>query len=133
MQNRKSLWAMAFAVFLCVLVWTVQLPVYAADTVHVITITGEIDGGQAALVQRGIKEAEEQQDQAVLIRINTQGGRVDSALRIRDLLQHSQVPTIAFITSRAWSAGALIALSCRHIVMAPGSSIGAAEPIPATE
>lgn len=73
MQNRKSLWAMAFAVFLCVLVWTVQLPVYAADTVHVITITGEIDGGQAALVQRGIKEAEEQQDQAVLIRINTQG------------------------------------------------------------
>lgn len=133
MQNRKSLWAMAFAVFLCVLVWTVQLPVYAADTVHVITITGEIDGGQAALVQRGIKEAEEQQDQAVLIRINTQGGRVDSALCIRDLLQHSQVPTIAFITSRAWSAGALIALSCRHIVMAPGSSIGAAEPIPATE
>ncbi|MFR6644109.1 MAG: NfeD family protein, partial [Megasphaera sp.] len=39
----------------------------------------------------------------------------------------------AYITSRAWSAGALIALSSRHIIMAPGSSIGAAEPIPDTE
>ena len=45
----------------------------------------------------------------------------------------SDVPVIAYITSRAWSAGALIALSSRHIIMAPGSSIGAAEPIPDTE
>jgi membrane-bound serine protease (ClpP class) len=58
---------------------------------------------------------------------------VDSALRIRDLLQETLFPTIALVTSRAWSAGALIAIACRHIVMAPGSSIGAAEPIPATE
>ena len=58
---------------------------------------------------------------------------MDSALRIRDLLQETSIPTIALVTSRAWSAGALIAIACRHIVMAPGSSIGAAEPIPATE
>lgn len=133
MENRKSLWAFSLALFLFVFLWAFQGEVYASNTVHVITISGEIDGGQAALVQRGVQEAQDEEDQAIVIRINTQGGRVDSALRIRDILKESQVPTIAFVTSRAWSAGALIALSCRHIVMAPGSSIGAAEPIPATE
>lgn len=106
---------------------------WAADTVHVISISGEIDGSQAALVQRGIEEAEKSEDRAIVISINTLGGRVDSALKIRDMLQHTNIPTMAYVESRAWSAGALIALSCRHIVMAPGSSIGAAEPIPNTE
>lgn len=106
---------------------------WAADTVHVISISGEIDGSQAALVQRGIEKAEKSEDRAIVISINTLGGRVDSALKIRDMLQHTNIPTMAYVESRAWSAGALIALSCRHIVMAPGSSIGAAEPIPNTE
>lgn len=104
-----------------------------AGSARVIMISGEIDGSQAALVQRGLAHAEETGDKVVIVAINTQGGRVDSALRIRDLLQQTSVPTVALVTSRAWSAGALIAISCRHIVMARGSSIGAAEPIPATE
>ena len=105
----------------------------AADTVRAIVISGEIDGSQAALVQRSITQAEENNDKAVMVIINTQGGRVASALKIRDTLQRTSLPTIAYVTSRAWSAGALIAFSCRHIIMAPGSSIGAAEPIPNTE
>lgn len=108
-------------------------PAAAADTVRVIVISGEIDSSQTALVQRGLEEAEKNQDKAVVVSISTLGGRVDSALKIRDMLQAASVPTIAYIPSRAWSAGALIALSCRHIIMAPGSSIGAAEPIPNTE
>ena len=40
---------------------------------------------------------------------------------------------MSYITDRAWSAGALIALAAPEIVMAPGSSIGAAEPRPAEE
>jgi membrane-bound serine protease (ClpP class) len=42
------------------------------------------------------------------------------------------VPTLAYVSRRAFSAGALITLAARKIVMAPGSSIGAAEPIPKT-
>lgn len=104
-----------------------------ASSVRVIPISGEIDGSQAALVHRGLAEAAENGDNAVVITINTLGGRVDSALKIRDLLIGSDIPTIAYVTSRAWSAGALIALANQHIIMAPGSSIGAAEPIPGTE
>lgn len=105
----------------------------ASDTVRAMVITGEINGSQAAFVQRGIAQAEENQDKAILLIINTQGGLVDSALKIRDMMQRTSIPTIVYVSSRAWSAGALIALSCRHIIMAPGSSIGAAEPIPNTE
>ena len=106
---------------------------YAADTARVIVIDGEINSSQVALVQRGLDEAIANQDKAVVVSINTLGGEVASALKIRDMLESSSVPTIAYIPSRAWSAGALIALSCRHIIMAPGSSVGAAEPIPNTE
>lgn len=106
--------------------------VVQADSVRVLPISGDIDGSQAAFIQRGLRQAAEEGDTAVVITINTLGGRVDSALKIRDMLMASDVPTIAYVTSRAWSAGALIALSCRHIIMAPGSSIGAAEPIPNT-
>ncbi len=124
-----------FTVVFCLAVFGLAVPAAAvqADSVRILPISGDIDDGQAAFLQRGLRQAEEEGDAAVVIPINTLGGRVDSALKIRDLLMASNVPTIAYVTSRAWSAGALIALSCRHIIMAPGSSIGAAEPIPNTE
>ena len=132
--------AVAMRFFVCVVCFCLAAAVTGPavwaqekESARVISISGEIDGSQVALVQRGISQAEENGDKAIVVRINTQGGRVDSALRIRDLLQETSIPTIALVTSRAWSAGALIAIACRHIVMAPGSSIGAAEPIPATE
>jgi membrane-bound serine protease (ClpP class) len=111
MQNRKSLWAMAFAVFLCVLVWTVQLPVYAADTVHVITITGEIDGGQASTGAARHTGRRKSSKIRLSVSASTRRGAA-STVRCASgiLLQHSQVPTIALVTSRAWSAGALIAI-----------------------
>ena len=111
----------------------VQPVAAASGDVVVIDISGEIDGGQAALVRRGLDVAKENDAKAIIIQIDTLGGRVDSALKIRDMLTETQIPTIAYVRSRAWSAGALISLSCRHLVMAPGSSIGAAEPIPNTE
>ncbi len=50
---------------------------------------------------------------------------------IRDALLGSPVPVDAYV-SRAWSAGALVALSAGRIEMAPAASIGAAEPVPDT-
>ena len=43
------------------------------------------------------------------------------------------MPTIAYVSPRARSVAALIALSCRHIVMAPGGSIGATDTEPAKD
>ena len=95
-------------------------------TVYVAYIDGEIDLGLAPYVSRVISEAENNNADAIIFKINTFGGRVDAATQIKDAILSSKVLTIAFINNRAISAGALIALSCNKIVMVPGSSIGAA-------
>ncbi|MFQ3619648.1 MAG: NfeD family protein, partial [Spirochaetales bacterium] len=68
--------------------------------------------------------------------IDTFGGRVDTALQISSFIGSiRKAKTVAFIRSGpasmgvSWSAGALIALSCSQIYMAPGTSIGAAAPV----
>ncbi len=104
-----------------------------ASPVVVVYIKGEIDQGQVALVHRALDSAVKNNAQAVVVEIDTFGGLVDSATKIRDMLIESRIKTICYIKNRAWSAGALIALANQHIVIAPGGSIGAAEPIPTTE
>ncbi len=113
------------------------LPVRAAGeagagTVIVIPIHGTIDEGMAHLVERAVADAKTSGARAIVLDVNTYGGLVAAGTDIRDALIGSSVPVDAYVT-RAWSAGALVALSAHRIVMAPGSSIGAAQPIPKTD
>ncbi len=94
--------------------------------VYLGLIDGEIDLGLSPYLSRVISEAEKENADAVIFKINTFGGRVDAATQIKDAILASKVLTIAFINKRAISAGSLIALSCKKIAMVPGSSIGAA-------
>lgn len=104
----------------------------SANPVVVVPITGTIDAGMAHLVQRAVSEAHERHARAIVLEVNTFGGLVSAATEIRDALFAADVPVYAFVSQRAWSAGALVTLSASKIAMAPGSSIGAAEPIPKT-
>ena len=88
-------------------------------------IEGDIDLGLAPYVKRIVDEANAAGAEAIIFRINTFGGRVDAATQIKDAILSSNVHTIAFIDKRAISAGSLIALSCKEIVMVPGASMGA--------
>lgn len=97
--------------------------------VHVALIDGTIDLGLAPFVQRVIDEATAAGAAAVVLDINTFGGRVDAAVQIRDTLLRSRVRTIAFINKRAISAGALISLAAHDIVISSGGTIGAATPV----
>ena len=101
-------------------------------TVVVIPIHGTIDSGMEHLVERAVAEARDDHAKAIVLDVNTFGGLVDAATNIRDALYSAGIPVDAYVSERAWSAGALISLSAGKIVMAPGSSIGAAEPIPKT-
>lgn len=98
------------------------------NKVFVLSIKGEIETGLAKYVKRSLSIAQQKGARAVIVEIDTFGGRADSAIKIRDLLLAQDFPVYAFIHNRAWSAGALIALAADQIFMAPGSSIGAAEP-----
>jgi membrane-bound serine protease (ClpP class) len=109
-------------------------PAQAVDNgkVLIIHLKGEIDAEKVALLHRALASLEKERPEAVIVELDTFGGRVDAATEIRDKI--SALPnTICYIKNRAWSAGALIAIAHTHIAIAPGGSIGAAEPIPATE
>ena len=97
--------------------------------VYVAPIEGVIDLGLAPFVQRILKEAASAEAKAVILDINTFGGRVDAAVLIRDALLESPVLTVAFVNKRAISAGALISLASEKLVMADGGTIGAATPV----
>lgn len=97
--------------------------------VYVANVDGTIDLGLAPYIERVLTQAEQDGAAAVVLRINTFGGRVDAAVQIRDALLKSPVQSIAFIDTRAISAGALISLASNAIVMAPGGTIGAATPV----
>ena len=108
--------------------------------VYVVPIEGVIDLGLAPFLARTIRDAEEAGAAAVVLDINTLGGRVDAAIVMRDALLQSRLRTIAFVNPRAISAGALLALATETIVMTAGarlarpclSSVAAARPGPQT-
>jgi membrane-bound serine protease (ClpP class) len=97
--------------------------------VVVVPINDIIDMGLASFVARSI--ADNKDAAAVILDINTPGGRVDAALLIRDALLEApkSLRTVAFIHPRAISAGALISLACDLIFITDGGTIGAATPI----
>ncbi len=97
--------------------------------VYVAPVEGMIDLGQAPHLKRVLAQGQADGAAAVVLEINTFGGRVDAAVQMRDLLLDSPVRTVAFVNKRAISAGALITLAARDIVMAGGGTLGAATPV----
>ncbi|MCH7973534.1 MAG: ATP-dependent Clp protease proteolytic subunit [Bacteroidetes bacterium] len=103
-----------------------QLNFSQSNKVYVGHIETGIDLGLSPYIKRIINEAEKADAKAIIFKINTLGGRVDAAIQIKDAILSTNILTIAFVNYRAISAGALIALSCNKVVMAPGATIGAA-------
>ncbi|CAN5679056.1 NfeD family protein [soil metagenome] len=97
--------------------------------VYRIPVTGVIEMGLAPFIERSLREAAASGAQAAILDIDTPGGRVDAAERIVDAVGDAGIPVYAFVNRRAFSAGALIALSTNRIYMRPGSTMGAATPV----
>ena len=111
---------------------TLQLPATAQQVVYRVPVEGTIELGLAPFVARAIAEATEAGAVAVVLDINTPGGRVDAAQRIVRAVTSAQIPVYAYVNTHAWSAGAMIALAADSIFMSPTSSIGAATPVDGT-
>ncbi len=102
----------------------------ASNVVVVCPVNGVIDEGVAVVVERALDEARDLNAKAIIFRIDTPGGLVDAAIRITTAIQKAPCTTIAYIEGMgAISAGALISYACDHLVMTPGSNIGAATPV----
>ncbi len=101
----------------------------ARGDVVVVPMDGEISPSLFFFLRRAQKTAESKGASALIIELNTYGGRLDTAEEVTKLLNRATIPTYTFINTNAGSAGALIALATQHIYMAPVSAIGAAAPV----
>ncbi len=104
-----------------------------SDIIFVVEVEGEINAGLYKYIEKNIDRAEVEGVAAIIFQINTFGGYVDSAIKIRDIILDTPILTAAFVKDRAWSAGSLITLACDRIYMTPESSMGAAETRPNEE
>ena len=100
-----------------------------APVVYRIPVTGVVENGLAPYVARSLKEAESSGAAAAFLDIDTPGGRIDAAERIADAVRGARIPVYGYVNPRAYSAGALIAISTSGIYMRPGAVIGAATPV----
>ena len=94
--------------------------------VFVVPVNGMIDNGLARYIARAVEDATGRGATLTVFEIDTFGGLVDAADKIRKTLLNAEMPTVAFIDKNAASAGALISYAADRIVMVPGASIGAA-------
>ena len=101
--------------------------------VYVVPIQGEINKATYNYLNSTLKEIKKGSPQAIIFEIDTYGGLIDQAERIKNLIIDLDVPTISYVNNKAESAGVLITLSSEKVVMANSSTIGSAENIPNTE
>lgn len=97
--------------------------------VVVVPLEGEVTKAQFFFLRRMLKEAEAEKASAFIIDMDTYGGSLQAAVDMLKALMETKVPTYTYVDSNAGSAGAMIALSTKHIYMAPVSAIGAAAPV----
>ncbi len=93
--------------------------------VYEVPVNGTIELGIAPFIKRALGEAEKAGAKAVVLNINTLGGRVDAALQIVDAITSSPIPVYALVNPRAISAGALIAVATDSVFMVPDALFGA--------
>ena len=102
-----------------------------ANNVAIITIEGVVDTVTAQSFKRRLEESKDAD--AIVVELNTPGGDLMSTLEIcYEIKNNAPQNSVAWIHPHAFSAGTIIALACREIVVAPGSTFGDAAPINAS-
>lgn len=107
-------------------------PQRSSNAIGWVDLDGTINPGSADYLIRAIRVAEERGDQAIVIRLDTPGGLVDSTRDIVKAILAADIPVIVWVGpngARAGSAGVFITLASHVAVMAPVTNIGAAHPV----
>jgi len=98
--------------------------------VFLIPVEGEVSPLMAAFIKRSVEEVPKKDGALIVFELDTFGGRVDSAFEIVDTITGiTGAKTLAYVKTKAISAGSLIALSCDSLVMKEGTTIGDCAPI----
>src|SRR5215470_4957066 len=104
----------------------------AAPKVIAVNVGGIIHPVTVEIIGNAIDQAGRENAAAVLLRLNTPGGLLDSSREINEKIVASRVPVIAFVTpsgGRAASAGFFLLQAADVAAMSPGTNTGAASPV----
>ena len=98
----------------------------------VLQASGPITPPMAEYIGRGIQAAEQQNAEALIIRLDTPGGDLGSLDNIIQAIRASTVPVVIYVApngAMAGSAGALVTMAGHVAAMAPEAAIGASSPV----
>ena len=98
----------------------------------VITIADMVDNGLYESLKRRTQAAIDAGATHIIYQVDTDGGLVSSARDIWYYFMHDvnlKVHTVAYVRSRALSAGAMISVACKDVIMKKATQIGDCAPI----
>lgn len=104
----------------------------ALRTVALLEVEGMINGGSGEYVRTGIEGAAAARHEAVVVRLDTPGGMLETTRDIVKTMLGANVPVIVWVApagGRAASAGTFITMAGHVAAMAPATNIGAAHPV----
>lgn len=95
-----------------------------AANLAVITVEGPINGVTNISFKRRLNAAIDAGADAVVVELNTPGGEVMAVIEMCKAIKSCGKHTIAWVRPDAYSGGAILALACKEIVVAPGATMG---------
>ncbi len=103
-----------------------------AAQVGLVKINGAIGPATASYLGRALETAAAQNDECLIIQLDTPGGLLDSTEQIVQKIYDAKIPTVVYVApapARAGSAGVFITMAADVAAMAPHTRIGAAHPV----
>ena len=103
-----------------------------AAQVGLIKIDGAIGPAAASYISRAINVAAGQNDECLVVELNTPGGLIASMEEIKQTFYAAPIPIVVYVFpsgAAATSAGTFITMAADIAVMAPNTRIGAAHPV----
>jgi membrane-bound serine protease (ClpP class) len=113
---------------------SLRSPTARADGPHtdIVTFNGEVDPTSTHYLSDAIDQAREDGASAIVLKLDTPGGDLDSMKTDVEKELASSVPILAWVGpqgAHAASAGTFLALAAPIVAMAPNTGIGAASPV----
>lgn len=128
---KKLILLYLIGVFACAQVVFAQVQT-SLPLVVVLNADGPVTPAMAEYIERGIRVADRDDAELVVLALNTPGGSVDTMQDIVSMLRNSPVPVVVYVSpagAMAGSAGTIITLAAHRAAMAPETMIGAASPV----